>query len=160
MFGCLLSSCVSSPASLIILPIPREPAAPTPISDSQDAGTTSFRGRGDHDIAPMDESTMPMPRWVVWIAIVGIRKAYENIVKSLQLGNGPTGGESLPVNKISNKCPQVGGGAVSSEVGSHASHRRNNLQVLVQVIRFGQPSSKAGRKHLALRVQKAGPLDI
>ena len=29
-----------------------------------------------------------------------------------------------------------------------------------QVIRFGQPSSKAGRKHLALRVQKAGPLDI
>lgn len=65
---------------------------------------------------------MPMPRWVVWIAIVGIRKAYENIVKSLQLGNGPTGGESLPVNKISNKCPQVGGEAVSSEVGSHASH--------------------------------------
>ena len=86
-------------------------------------------------------------------------------MKSLQLGNGPTGGESLPVNKISNKRPQVtfprgGGEAVSSEEGSHASHRRNNLQVLVQVIRFGQPSSKAGRKHLALRVQEAGPLDI
>ena len=81
MFGCLLSSCVSSPASLIILPIPREPAAPTPISDSQDAGTTSFRGRGDHDIASVNESTMSMPRWVVWIATVGIRKAYENIMK-------------------------------------------------------------------------------